>query len=295
MNEKSPTIRLLLVDDEHEFREAARTALERRGFHVTEADNGRVALQSIRVESPGVVVLDLKMPGLDGISTLKEIRKIAPGLPVIILTGHGQYDDAIAGLQLGIVDFVQKPLEMAELGRKIRHLLKMGDGEPLRERTIAELMVLPERYPMLTISPPLAEAAAVLSRGFLGETAEHGKEPSLRSARVYGAADKFLGMVRFCDLLKLVLPRYLADSPYPSCYTGMFLAQCKVIGKQTLRDIMGPPITVEIREPLMTAVYLMVKHHLVNLPVTDRGELVGFIREKDIVLEVAEKMGSLPA
>ena len=89
MAAESTAIPLLLVDDEEDFRRAARTTLERRGFSVTEAASGEEALETIRRDRPEIIVLDLKMPGLDGIETLKEIRKLDKALPVIILTGHG--------------------------------------------------------------------------------------------------------------------------------------------------------------------------------------------------------------
>ncbi|MBU1495221.1 MAG: response regulator, partial [Actinobacteria bacterium] len=90
-------IKLLLVDDEDEFREATAQVLERRGFQVAQADSGEKALQEISASLPQIVILDLRMEGMDGIATLQEIRKTHPKLPVIILTGHGAFEDAIAG------------------------------------------------------------------------------------------------------------------------------------------------------------------------------------------------------
>ena len=112
-------LKLLLVDDEDDFRLATSTTLKRRGFEVEEAANGEEALACIKQKRPDIVLLDMKMPGMSGIETLKEIRAIDANLPVIILTGHGDYDSAMAGIKLEIVDFLQKPVDVDQLGHDV--------------------------------------------------------------------------------------------------------------------------------------------------------------------------------
>ena len=103
MTKSDKAIRILLVDDETEFRDAAGQALRRQGFQVSEAGSGEHALELLPADRPDLVILDLKMGGMDGIATLTEIRKIDPDLPVLILTGHGRYEHALAGIQMGVV------------------------------------------------------------------------------------------------------------------------------------------------------------------------------------------------
>ncbi|MBU0755614.1 MAG: response regulator [Planctomycetes bacterium] len=294
ISEKS-VIKLLLVDDEDDFRHAAGKILERRGFSVTEAADGEEALAYVRCECPHIIVLDLKMPGLSGIETLQKIREIDSSIPVIILTGHGDYQGALAGLRLEIVDFLQKPVDIDLLGEKIRMLLNRNSGRPLKERSVTELMMPPAAYPKLFVNDPVEEALRIFHKAYSQpEDPMSLLRQKVRSVLVYDGKDQFLGIIRFHDLLKLVVPPPLGDSPYTTYFTGMFLAQCKVIGKRNLWELMADElIHVEEDEPLTKAVHLMVRHHLVNLPVMRKGELVGILRERDIIKEIADNVGAV--
>lgn len=282
--------KLLLVDDEEDFRRATATALSRRGFTVTDAANGDEALEAIKHELPDVVILDLKMPGKSGIETLQEIRRIDADLPVIILTGHGDLEAAMAGIKLDIIDFLQKPVDMDRLSKHIHRLLDRDAEVAMRERTIAELMAPPSRYPCLYIDQPISDAIATLRETFYRPVGEGVQPRQVRSALVFDRSGKFLGFVRFVDMLKLVLPQFLEDSPYTTFFTGMFLAQIKLIGKRNIHDLMGDLVSVNVHDPIMEAIHLMVHHHLINLPVMDKGKLVGVLRDRDIILEVAKGM-----
>jgi len=291
MDGNQTRLKLLLVDDEADFRRATSNALGRRGFSVTEAASGEEALAALKRDLPDVVVLDLKMPGMSGIETLRKIRAVEESLPVIILTGHGDFQSALAGIKLKIVDFLQKPVDMDRLGARVRSLLERGVKKPLREPTIAELMVSPAVYPKVYADAPVKETLEALRQELFRLPPGGGQGIQVRSARVYDRDDKFLGMIRILDLLKLVLPPFLEGSPYSTFFTGMFLAQCKLIGKRDLRELLGDQVTVDVNAPLMEAVHLMVKQHVVNLPVVKEGELVGVLRGREIIIEVADSMG----
>ncbi len=290
MDMEQTTLKLLLVDDEDDFRQATATALGRRGFTVTDVADRTEALTAINFERPDVVILDLKMPGMGGIETLQEIREMDATLPVIILTGHGDFDAATAGIKLDIIDFLQKPIDMEQLAKRIRTLLGRDIEKPMRERTITELMAPPSRYPRLYVDEPVSDAIARLREAFYQPVVEGVQAGQVRSALVYDRSEKFVGLVRFVDMLKLVLPPFLEDSPYTTFFTGMFMAQCKLIGRRNIHELMDELVSVEIHDPIMKAIHLMVHHHLINLPVMDEGELVGILRERDIILEIAEGM-----
>ena len=113
-------IRLLLVDDEVDFLDAMRPGLERRGFQVSVAQNGHAALELLTKEAIDAVVLDVKMPGIDGVETFHEIKRIAPGVPVILLTGHGSIGQAFATSREGVADYLAKPCDVETLARVIR-------------------------------------------------------------------------------------------------------------------------------------------------------------------------------
>ncbi len=284
-------LKLLLVDDEDDFRHATSKTLGRRGFTVTEAANGVEALAAIRRECPDIVVLDLKMPGMSGIETLQEIREMEPALPVIILTGHGDFEAAMASIKLKVVDFLQKPVDMDQLGARIHALLEQGAEKPLREIAIAELMVPPSLYPRLYEDEPIAAVLEAFRKAFYQPVPEGIQPGQVRSALIYDRNDKFLGIIRFNDLLSLLLPPFLVESPYSTFFTGMFLAQCKLMGNRSISELIEDQVFVDVQAPLMEAVHLMAKHHLINVAVMREGELVGILRGRDIILEIARSKG----
>ena len=116
--------RILLVDDETVFANNMSTLLNRRGYQVTAVNSGDAALQALMNNSFDVMVLDLKMPGMDGIAVLHEMRKLGLFTEVLVLTGHGSIDTALEAIQLGAYDYLTKPCEIAELVSKIEAALE---------------------------------------------------------------------------------------------------------------------------------------------------------------------------
>ena len=108
-------IRVLLVDDEETYRETLAKVLRRRGMDVTTAGSGSDAVERLPGAGPEVVVLDLRMPGLDGLDTLREIRRREPAARVIILTGHGTPEAGLAAIRGEACDFLLKPVVVDRL------------------------------------------------------------------------------------------------------------------------------------------------------------------------------------
>lgn len=291
MDKDSAKLKLLLVDDEDDFRRATSAALSRRGFTVVEAASGEEAIEAIRQNSPDVVLLDQKMPGKSGIETLQEIREIDPHLPVIILTGHGDFDTALAGLKLHIVDFLQKPIDIEQLSDRLRSFTKQDVGQYLREPTIAELMVRPSLYPRVVVDEPMTSVLKVIRQAYSKHVPEESRLGQVRSALVYDRDDKFLGLVRFSNLLQLFIPPFLKNFEYSTFFTGMFLAQCKVVGKENIGRLVRKQVFVEVNAPIMEAIHLLVEHKLINIPVLENDELVGILRARDIILETVQLTG----
>lgn len=115
-----PAIRILVVDDESAIRRALRPPLLELGFQVSEASRGEEALQLLRGGGVDVVLLDMNMPGIGGIETLRRIRAFAPRLPILMLTVRDQEEDKVAALDLGADDYVTKPFSVRELIARIR-------------------------------------------------------------------------------------------------------------------------------------------------------------------------------
>jgi len=111
--------RILLVDDEVVFANNMSKLLTRRGYQVKAVNSGDEALRALMDNSFDVMVLDLKMPGMDGIATMHEMKKLGLFTEVLILTGHGSIDTALEAIQMGAYDYVTKPCEIAELVSKI--------------------------------------------------------------------------------------------------------------------------------------------------------------------------------
>jgi len=135
-------IRVLLVDDESEFVETLAQRLEVRDFDVTTAGRGDEALTLIGQKEFDIVVLDVQMPGQDGIATLKDIKQRKPLLQVIMLTGHATVETAIEGMKLGAYDYLIKPTEAEELVDKINqaHRLKTDHEQRIRRAEIKDII-----------------------------------------------------------------------------------------------------------------------------------------------------------
>lgn len=138
--------RILIVDDEERYRITLGKRLEERQLEVYTVGSGLDALEEIKHRLYDVIVLDVKMPGLDGIETLKEIKKTKPGIEVILLTGHGSVDNAVEGMRLGAYEYVLKPCELEKLMEKINGAYKIKAARDERIQQ-AEIRMLIDRSP----------------------------------------------------------------------------------------------------------------------------------------------------
>jgi DNA-binding NtrC family response regulator len=128
--------KVLLVDDEAPFVDALTKRLGKRGLTVLSAFSGQEALEKLAADSRiDVVVLDVKMPGMDGVDTLKAIKASYPLVEVIMLTGHATVESAIEGMKLGALDYLMKPCEMEVLMGKVQEAKTKKDRH---EEKIAE-------------------------------------------------------------------------------------------------------------------------------------------------------------
>ena len=116
---------IMLVDDEAPFVETTAMRLERRNIKSIAAFSGKECLEALKThQTIDVIVLDVKMPGMDGIETLKIIKKDFPLIEVVMLTGHATVESGIAGMKLGAHDFLTKPCDIEELAGKLEEATK---------------------------------------------------------------------------------------------------------------------------------------------------------------------------
>jgi signal transduction histidine kinase/FixJ family two-component response regulator len=146
VNNDVDAIRILVVDDERDIREGSERILKRIGFIVHIADRGDVALKVVKEVHPAIVLLDLKMPGMDGMEVLEHIRQMDEGILVIVITGYATVETAIMAMKQGAYDFIPKPFEPDQLrivvnraAEKIRLTRDARKLEEEKTRTLSDL------------------------------------------------------------------------------------------------------------------------------------------------------------
>jgi DNA-binding NtrC family response regulator len=137
-------IKVLLVDDEKEFADALAERLGSRGLHVGTANSGDEAVARLREESFDVVILDMVMPGKDGIQTLNEIKQARPLVEVVLLTGFGTLDTAVSSIERGAFYYLKKPAEMRDLLENIvsAYKRKAEHEERIRQAEIKRITMI---------------------------------------------------------------------------------------------------------------------------------------------------------
>lgn len=116
----SESFNVLIVDDEDDFRETLVKRLQKRNLNVFGAESGQTALDLMNTRFFDVVILDVKMPGMNGLDTLREMKKKNPLMEVILLTGHASMESGVEGMHLGAFDYVMKPVNIDDLLEMIR-------------------------------------------------------------------------------------------------------------------------------------------------------------------------------
>ncbi|MFQ5614957.1 MAG: response regulator [Anaerolineales bacterium] len=149
------TQKILVVDDEPEIVKLVRAYLERAGFAVVTAAEGQEAMAVFRRERPNLVILDLNLPGMDGLDVCRALRR-ASDVPIIMLTARIEETDRLIGLELGADDYVVKPFSPREIVARTRAVLRRTEGEPVRPEILTAgglSLDLPRRTAALTGQP----------------------------------------------------------------------------------------------------------------------------------------------
>ena len=116
--------KILVVDDEKHVRDSCIRLLQRKRFDADGAESGEIALEKLKKESYDLVLLDVRMPGMDGIEVLRQAKQIVPDLLVLVLTGHGTIDTANEAMELGAAGFIRKPIAIENLAESIDEALQ---------------------------------------------------------------------------------------------------------------------------------------------------------------------------
>jgi two-component system phosphate regulon response regulator PhoB len=186
---------VLVVEDERDIADLVRYHVEKAGMRVVHAADGGSALRLARAELPDVVVLDLMLPGLDGLEVCRQLRREAATrrLPIIMLTARGEEVDRVVGLELGADDYVVKPFSPRELIARIRAVLRRSDG-PVPEptgRATGELHVDEARHAVTVGGRPVeltAKEFGLLAALMRADGRVLGREQLLETVWGYGNA-----------------------------------------------------------------------------------------------------------
>jgi two-component system, OmpR family, alkaline phosphatase synthesis response regulator PhoP len=155
---------VLVVDDEREILELVKYNLDKEGYSVTVVESGEDALAATRTKMPDIVVLDLMLPGVDGLEVCRRLKADdrTRGIPIVMLTAKGSEADVVAGLELGAADYITKPFSPRVLTARVRAVLRRGD-DPGQDETVVrvrELSINPGRHLVLVDDKPVELTAS---------------------------------------------------------------------------------------------------------------------------------------
>ncbi|MEK6813238.1 MAG: sigma-54 dependent transcriptional regulator [Nitrospirota bacterium] len=183
---------ILVVDDEASILESLRGVLGDEGYRVRTADSGTAALAILREEQPQAVLLDIWMPGMDGMEALKRIRESYPDVPVIMMSGHGTIETAVRATKLGAYDFLEKPLSYEKIVLLIQHAASesrlLSENRALRRKVDSRCEMVGGGAAMEDLKRQIATAGP--SRGRVLISGESGTGKELVARAIHAASDR---------------------------------------------------------------------------------------------------------
>ena len=291
-------IKVLMVDDEEQFRATTSRILTKRGYHTTVAASGEEAMGILEKDPHDVVILDIKMPGMDGHEALSKIKILRPDAQVIMLTGHGSRESAEASLEHEAFDYLNKPCDIDLLDSRIREAYATAHRKtPQEEKKARDIMIPVEDYTTLQAGATVREGIEGLLQSFKSmASTSRIMETGHRSILVFEEGE-LAGILSIRDLISALQPAYLT-APKPSMadsmvystmfWTGLFTKQAQTLKNKRIRDLMsGPPLTVDEEANLMEVANTLYSEKVRRLVVKSRGKVIGVVREQDLFFELA--------
>src|SRR5437867_12164656 len=154
--------KVLVIDDEEAIRKSLRMVLEYEGYECLEASSGREGTEAVRRETPDAVLLDIKMPGMDGLEALAAIRSKDAHTPILMISGHGDIPTAVEAIQKGAYDFLEKPLESERVLTALRNAI---ERKRLREENLRLRHQAEARFELVGDSAALKAGRAAIRSG----------------------------------------------------------------------------------------------------------------------------------
>lgn len=223
---------ILITDDEKSIRNTLREILEFENYSIMEAENGVKALSTIQKEKIDLVILDIKMQGMDGIEVLEKIKKIEPGLPVIMISGHGTIKIAVEATKLGAYDFLEKPPDLNRLLISIRNGLNSSElikeNKLIRTELYGSTEIIGNSPGIQSIKKLIAKVASSNSRVLI--TGENGTGKELVARAIHDQSER--ASKKFVDVNCAAIPSDLLESELFGHEKGSFTgASGQRIGK----------------------------------------------------------------
>ena len=182
---------ILIVDDEPAIQSALRGVLEDEGYRVTAVGSGAEAIGVVADEVPDVVFLDIWMPGLDGLETLAQLKRVRPEAAVVMISGHATIETAVKATRLGAYDFIEKPLSLDKtlvtVTRALEHIRLESENQSLREKLDERSQLIGETGVMRALRDQIAMAAPTNGRVLIHGENGSGKELVARAIHAHSA------------------------------------------------------------------------------------------------------------
>jgi len=228
---------ILIVDDEPSILQSLGGLLSDEGFGVITAANGYEALKIVDTESPDLVLLDIWMPGIDGIETLKEIKKDNPHIQVIIISGHGNIETAVKAIKLGAFDLIQKPLSIDKVIVSINNALNFRrleeENRYLRKKTLEKNSITGNSPPIAALKKQIAVSAP--TEAWILITGENGTGKELVARTIHQLSSR--AEYPLIDVHCAAIPEELIESELFGQEKSAFSsAMAKKIGKFELAN-----------------------------------------------------------
>jgi DNA-binding response OmpR family regulator len=275
-------IRVLLVDDEEPFANNLARILSTRGFEVATAYDGYQAVDAVKYGGGfDVVVLDVKMPGMDGVEALGEIKKRAPDTAVIMLTGHATLESGTMAMRKGAYDYLMKPCDIEDLVEKIKEAHEAG---MIRRHPVLWPRKLVREIPLGALArvhpgETLAAALEVMRRGT--------GEASLEEVHVVDGEDRLQGIITRRDLLN----EARRDHPEKTLTWDVLVRNPGLLPQKTLAQILRPQVVSTPANAYLTdAAHQMIQHNLRRMPVVRAGKMIGVIKLEDVFQYMDQEM-----
>ncbi len=203
---------VLVVDDEGDIREALEMILRYEKYEVRTAADGAAALATLDAWSPDAVLLDVKMPGRDGLEVLEEIRRRRPGLPVVMISGHSDRNTGWAAARKGAFDFLDKPLDEGQVLVTVRNAMAMGrverENQALRGKVAERWRILGDSAPIRAVLATIEKVAPAQARVLI--TGGNGAGKELVARNIHERSHRWRGP--FVEVNCAAIPRELVES-----------------------------------------------------------------------------------